>query len=350
VRCADPMTPEGVRVLIASPLEPEHAERIAAADARIHLLYAPELLPVPRYRCDHIGIARELDAAALARWSRLRASADVSFDFDWQAPADIAVNCPRLRWVQATSAGIGGLLERTRLSGTSIQFTTAAGVHGVPLAEFALFGLLYFAKEAPRLGRWQAARHWERHSTGQLAGSSVLLVGLGGVGREVARLLAAAGVRVRGAGRPGREYDVPGVASYITDEQLGSALPEVDALILACPLTDRTRGLIGRRELDLLRPGAVVVNLARGQVVDEAALIDGLAHGHLGGACLDVFETEPLPATSPLWGMDNVLISPHSAATAAGENRLLADLFIDNLRRWLGGQPLRNRYDRAAGY
>src|ERR1022692_1677379 len=344
------MTPDVVRVLIASPLEAEYAERIAAADRRVRLLYAPDLLPVPRYQCDHGGVARGPGEGQTAAWSRLRAQADVSFDFDWQAPGQIPENSPQLRWIQGTSAGIGGLLERTGLVNTSIVCTTAAGVHGVPLAEFALFGLLYFAKSVPQLAQWQAARHWQRHTVRQLAGSRALLVGLGGTGREVARLLAACGAEVCGAGRPGRSYDVPGAASYVCDTEIGSVLPEPDALILAFPLTERTRHLIGARELGLIRPGAIVVNISRGQVVDETALTDSLESGHRGGACLDVFETEPLPAGSPLWSMSNVLISPHSASTVGAENGLLTDLFIDNLRRWLSGQPLRNVFDRVAGY
>ncbi len=341
---------DAVHVLIASPLEAEHAERIAAADPRVRLLYAPELLPVPRYPCDHGGIKPDLTAQDLRRWHELRAMADVSFDFDWQAPEQIPANSPGLAWVQGTSAGIGGFLERTGLAGSGIVFTTAAGVHGVPLAEFTLSGLLYFAKGMPVLADWQARHHWQRHTTRQLAGSSALVVGLGGVGRQVARLLAAAGVQVIGAGRPGRDYDVAGVTSYVADTEIGSVLPDVDALILACPLTDRTRQLIGRKELELLKPAAVLVNIARGQVVDEAAMIDALAAGHLGGACLDVFETEPLPESSPLWDLPNVLISPHSASTVAAENELITDLFIDNLRRWLAGQPLRNVFDSSAGY
>jgi len=339
-----------LNVLIASPLEPEFAARIAAADPRIRLLYAPELLPVPRYRCDHGGIKRDLSAAELARWSRLRAVADVSFDFDWQAVDQIPANCPRLRWIQGTSAGIGGLLERTGLIDTPIVFTTAAGVHGVPLAEFALFGLLYFAKGGPVLHDWQSRRHWQRHTTRQLRGSQVVLVGLGGVGRQVAALLDAVGIEVTGVGRPGRSYQVPGVRSYADDTQLAQVLPGADALVLACPLTERTRGLIGRAELAALPAGAVLVNLSRGQVVDEAALIDLLDSGQIGGACLDVFETEPLPESSPLWAMPNVLISPHSASTVSAENELLTELFIENLKRWLAGQPLRNTFDVTAGY
>ncbi|HUC59691.1 MAG TPA: D-2-hydroxyacid dehydrogenase [Streptosporangiaceae bacterium] len=340
-----------IRVLIASPLEAEHVERIASVDPRVLVLYAPELLPVPRYPCDHGGIKRDLDQAGLERWAELRAQADVSFDFDWQAPGEMAVNCPSLRWVQGTSAGIGGLLERTGLIKTPIVFTTAAGVHGVPLAEFALFGLLYFAKGVPVLARWQAGHHWERHTTSQLRGSTALVVGLGGVGREVAKLLDAAGVSVIGAGRPGRSYaGVEGLSSYVADEDIASVLPSADALVLACPLTERTFHLIGRAELESLRPGAVVVNIARGQVIDESALIDLLRSGHLGGACLDVFETEPLPSSSPLWDMPNVLISPHSASTVAAENKLITDLFTGNLRNWLAGRPLRNVFDVSAGY
>jgi phosphoglycerate dehydrogenase-like enzyme len=339
-----------LNVLIASPLEAEHADRIASADSRLKLLYEPELLPVPRYRSDHTGKARDLDEASLTKWSRLRAAADVSFDFDWQAPAQIPENSPRLRWIQGTSAGIGGMLDRTGLVRSPIVFTTAAGVHGVPLAEFTLLGLLHFAKGMPRLARDQAERRWQLHTTTLLRGSRALLVGLGGVGREVARLLAAVGVEVVGAGLAGKSYDVAGVRSYVADTQLSDVLGEVDALVLACPLTARTRHLIGERELALMRPGAVIVNVARGEVIDETALIEALGARRLGGACLDVFETEPLPASSPLWAMDNVIISPHSASTVADENRLLTDLFIDNIGRWLAGEPLRNVFDREAGY
>jgi len=339
-----------LNVLIASPLEAEHADRIASADPRVQLLYEPDLLPVPRYPSDHGGTARDLDEASLAKWSQLRAAADVSFDFDWQAPAQITENSPRLRWVQATSAGIGGLLDRTGLVKSPIVFTTAAGVHGVPLAEFTLLGLLHFAKRMPVLARDKAERRWQLQVTTQLRGSRVLLIGLGGMGREVARLLAAVGVQVVGAGLPGKTYAVDGVRDYVADTRIGDVLPTVDALVLACPLTARTRHMIGQPELALMRQGAVVVNVARNAVIDESALIDALATGHLGGACLDVFDTEPLPPSSPLWGMDNVIISPHSASTLADENRLLTDLFIDNIGRWLAGEQLRNVFDKDAGY
>lgn len=339
-----------VNVLIASPLEPEYAAAIEAADSRLRVLYAPDLLPVPRYPCDHGGVPRLLKDADLDRWARLRAEADVSLDFDWLDPAAMADNCPRLRWVQSTSAGVGGFLERTGLIKTDLTFTTAAGVHGVPLAEFTLLGLLFFAKRMQMLRWWQREHHWERFTSGQLSGTSAVLVGLGGVGREIARVLHGVGVDVIACGRPGRSYDVPGVARYSSSDRLAQALPEADALILACPLTEQTAGLVGAPELALLREGAVLVNVSRGGVADEAAVIAALQSGHLGGACMDVFATEPLPPSSPLWDMDNVIVSPHSASTAARENELLTGLFIDNLRRWLDGRALRNLFDRADGY
>jgi phosphoglycerate dehydrogenase-like enzyme len=339
-----------VNVLVASPLEAEHVARIESADRRLRLLYAPDLLPLPRYRCDHTGVPRDLPPAELDRWAQLRELADVSLDFDWQSPADMPKNCPRLVWVQATSAGIGGFLERTGLADTDLVFTTAAGVHATPLAEFVLYGLLHFVKEMPVLARWQREQHWERHTSGVLAGSTAVVVGLGNIGREVCRLLSAVGVTVYGCGRPGRTYQVPGVARYTDTDRLREVLPKANALILTCPLTAATAGLIGPAELAALPRRAVVVNVGRGALIDEPALVSALAAGRLAGACLDVFATEPLPLSSPLWAMDNVIVSPHSAATAAAENSLLTDLFIDNLRRWLAGEPLRNVYDREAGY
>jgi phosphoglycerate dehydrogenase-like enzyme len=344
------MAAAAVRVLIASPLEPDLVGRIASVDSRIEVLYEPGLLPRPRFQADHSGTPIALSAGQQEQWSSLRQQAEVSFDFDWQEPSLMRQNCPRLRWVQATSAGIGGFLQRTGLAGSDLIFTTAAGVHATPLAEFALLGMLYFAKGMPQLRAWQDGRHWERYTTLRLAGSRALVVGMGSIGREVARLLTCAGVEVVGAGRPGRRYALPGVHSFVSSDQLGEALPEVDALVLACPLTATTKGLIGAKELALLRPGAILVNVSRGAVVDEEAMVDALASGHLGGAFLDVFTDEPLPPDSQLWAMRNVVVSPHSAATVAAENTLLTELFCDNLRRFMRGRELRNVYDRTAGY
>lgn len=341
---------EPVHVLIASPFAAEHVERIAAVDPRIRPLYAPDLLPAPRYVADHVGIRRELGPADEARWRSLLARADVSLDFDWLDVAAMPSNAPRLRWVQATSAGIGQLMERTGLARSDFTVTTAAGTHAVPLAEFALLGALHFIKGVPSLRERQAAHHWERYTTSQLAGRRAVVVGLGGIGRRIVSTFAALGVEVVGVGRAGASYDLPGLAGVVASADIDSVLPTADVLVLACPLTEATRGLIGKHQLGLLPAGAVLVNVSRGQVVDEPALVQCLQDGSLAGAALDVFAVEPLPADSPLWDLPNVLVSPHSASTVAVEDDLLVDLFCVNLRRWLDGEDLLNRYRADRGY
>ena len=346
------MSGEPLTVLIGSPLEPALVERIAAvAPGRIKVVFEPDLLPVPRYVADHKGIRRELTAAQEQRWRDHLRAADIMFDFDWMEPEALPVNAPRLRWIQATSAGIGGFLDRTGLIDSDIAFTTAAGVHGSSLAEFAILGLLYFYRDVARLQRMQAAHHWERYTNTELAGRRVLLVGLGGVGRVIARRLAALDVVVWGVRRRSEDAAPPGgVSRMLPFEALAGVLPEVDALLLACPLTEQTRGLIGTAELAALPSHALLINIARGQVVDERAMIEALTAGRLRGAVLDVAEQEPLPADSPLWDMPNVLISPHSASTVESENVHIVDLFVDNLRRWLDRRPLVNAFDRERGY
>jgi phosphoglycerate dehydrogenase-like enzyme len=337
-------------VLIASHLEADLVERIRGADDRIKVLWEPDLLPVPRYAADHNGTHRDLEPVQIERWRSLLSEAEISFDFDWWRPAELATNAPRLRWVQATSSGIGEKVERLGLDATDITFTTAAGVHADPLAEFALFGLLWIVRDAPTLGNRQADRVWERYTSRQLAGRRVLVVGLGHVGRRIAELCAAAKMDVWAAARPGREQQLASVNKWVMFRQLAEALPDVDALVLACPLTEETFHLVGRAELDALPPHAALVNVARGQVVDEPALVRALAERRLAGAVLDVFEHEPLPEDSPLWRMPNVLVSPHSASTVEEENSHIVDLFIDNLRRDLDDRPLVNEYIRERSY
>jgi phosphoglycerate dehydrogenase-like enzyme len=339
-----------LNIVIGSYLEPELVDRIQAAQPAARVVYEPDLLPVPRYQCDHTGPHRDLSPADVDRWRSLTAQADVFFDFDWLDPAGLSSHAKNLRWIQATSAGIGGFMQRTGLDRSGLAVTTAGGIHAVPLAEFALMGALHLVKGVPHLRRQQQARHWERYTTRQLAGQRALVVGLGGMGRQVVATFAALGVEVWGLGRDGGSYEIDNLTRVIDRAELDAALPGVDVLILCCPLTPQTEGLIGARQLALLPPHAILVNISRGQVVDQDALIDALTGGRLGGACLDVFTPEPLPADSPLWGMDNVLISPHSASTVATENERLVDLFLDNLGRLTAGQPLRNLYRPAMGY
>lgn len=338
-----------LRILVCSYLEPDLVDRIRAVPG-VEVTNAPELLAVPRFPCDHNGARPDLDDAGRARWASLLAEADVCFDIDWEDPAALPTRAPNLRWVQASSAGIGQFMARTGLASSPIAFTTAAGVHAVPLAEWALTGVLHFVKDVPDLEARRAAHGWDRMAIGSLAGRRALVVGLGSIGRRVAATFAALGVDVWGAGRPGRAYDLPSLSRIGTTEDLGELLPHCDILVLATPLTPATQGLIGAAELAALPEGAVIVNVARGQVVDEPAMIDALRSRRLLGAALDVTATEPLPDDSPLWDLPNVLLCPHSASTLVTENATLVDLFLDNLERFTTGEPLRNLYDAERGY
>jgi len=338
------------RVLIASYLEPECVERIRTKIHQIDVVYEPELLPRPRYRSDHIGNPVGLSEAGRQHWAELLKSADVMFDFDWDQPALMPTRCPNLRWVQATSAGIGEVVAEAGLADAPFAITTAAGVHAVPLAEFVVAGALYLIKNFPLLELRKRERVWERFSGGELSGRSAAIVGLGAVGRQVGLTLHHLGVEVTGVSRRAGIETPPGFSTVIPIGHLDDAINGVDLLVVSCPLTRETRGLVGARELALLKAGAIVTNIGRGPVIEEKALLEAIEKGHLGGAVLDVFDREPLPSDSPFWELPNVVVSPHSASTVANENIRLVDLFIDNLRRFLDGESLVNRYYPDRGY
>jgi glyoxylate/hydroxypyruvate reductase A len=340
-----------VRVLIASPLEPELVDRIIAVDARLEVTYRPDLLGQPRYAADHFPPITRTPAQA-NEWARLLAEAEVLLDVDQPSTSDFLPRAPHLRWIQTSSSGVGEWVRRLGLVEAPIVVTNAAGIHAVPLAEFVLFSMLYFARRWPRMAAEQRAHHWQRCAIDTLEGKTLGIVGLGSVGRTAAKLARPFGLRVLGTRRtPGAalaaEY---GVDAVYPPDGLPTVLRESDFLALCVPHTADTLGMVGREQLACLRSGAVLINIARGSVVDEPALIEALRSGHLGGAALDVFATEPLPAESPLWDMPNVLVTPHSMSTAASENERLTTLFCENLRRYLANEPLRNTIDKIRGY
>jgi phosphoglycerate dehydrogenase-like enzyme len=348
-----------VRVMIATPLEEELAERVAAADPRVELLFDPDLLPSARYPGDHGGDPEfRRDPDGEARWRAMLDRAEVLLGIPGDS-ADalaglLAGAHPGLRWIHATSAGAGELVRHAGLDGgvlDRVVVTTSSGVHAVPLAEFAVLGLLAVAKDLPGQAAAQRARSWPtvRRPLRELRGQTLVLVGLGEIGREVARLGKALGMRTVGMRRS------QGAPPPFTDEVHGAdRLPELagraDAMVVSLPLTGETAGLLDRATIQRLPPACIFVNVGRGGVVDEAALVDALRERRIAGAVLDVFETEPLPPGSPLWTLPNVLVSPHAAALSEHENERIVELFVANLRRFLAGEPLANRIEPGIWY
>jgi phosphoglycerate dehydrogenase-like enzyme len=218
-------------------------------------------------------------------------------------------------------------------------FTTASGVHVIPLAEFCMMAMLMFNKGLLRMMRDQDRKHWERYAGTDLEGRTLAIIGLGKIGNQVACYANALGMRVLGTDA---ERVVCEIAQIFPLSELDAMLKQAEYLVVCVPHTPQTEKMIGAREFALLPKGAMFINIGRGQVVDEPALIESLRSGHLRCAALDVFAEEPLPPSSPLWEMPNVLVSPHSASTSDGENRRVTDLFCDNLRRYLADEPLRN--------
>jgi glyoxylate/hydroxypyruvate reductase len=329
-------------LLIASYLEPEHVECIRQVDPRVNVVYAPDLIAPPRYAADHTGGDWQRTPEQEARWRELLGQADIMFDFDYRHRPDLPDLAPKVRWIQSTSAGIGQFVVRQRyhLRMPNTVFTTASGVHAKPLAEFCIMAMLMHNKGLLRMLRDQERKHWERYAGTDLDGRTLAIVGLGKIGCETARVAKAFGMRVIGISRDC--WDEACIDQFCGPEGLREVLPLAEYLVLSVPHTPDTENMIGRDELALLPRGAYLINIARGHVIDEPALIDALRSGQLSGAALDVFVEEPLPADSPLWEMPNVLVSPHSASTSDRENRRITDLFCDNLRRFLSGEPLRN--------
>ena len=264
---------------------------------------------------------------------------------------------PGLRWVQSAAAGVGSVLFPEMIA-SPVLITNAAGVHAVPIAEHVVGGLLYLlrgldiAVAQQRDGRWDKAPFVGGGSRlRELGACRALIVGTGGIGQAVASRLRAFGTVCTGVRRRARLGAPAGFDRVAPVDQLDAELPGADIVILAAPLTPLTRDLLSARRLALLPHDAIVVNVARGALLDEAALVDALRADRLGGAVLDVFGEEPLAAASALWQLPHVLLTPHVSAVSPGRfwTRELA-LFFDNWRRHVAGEPLTNLVDKQAGY
>lgn len=270
-------------------------------------------------------------------------SGDVFPDFSRQF-FSAARKAPKLKWLHVFNAGIDHPIYAEMLA-RGVRLTTSSGSTAEPIAQTAITGLLMLARNFPRWLAGQRRHVWDPMRVPDfprdLRGQTVLILGLGKIGGEIARLAHVLGLYVIGIRHSARKLDDP-VDELHPPERLPELLPKSDWLIIACPLSAETRGMVNAELIAKLPKGAHLINVARGEVVDEPALIAALKSGHLGGAYLDVFEQEPLPANSPLWDMPNVFVSPHNSSAASGNDQRVYAIFIENLKRWARGEPLVN--------
>lgn len=246
---------------------------------------------------------------------------------------------PSVRWIHTLAAGVE-FLPFDLLRRSNIIVTNSRGLYADALGEFAVAAMLWFAKDLRRLIRGQEARHWDPYTVERLAGKTAGIIGYGGIGRAVGARAAALGMRVIGVGR----RQEPG------EPTIDDTIPQSDYVVLSAPLTPATYRLMTRERIALMKPSAVFINIGRGKTVDEEALVFALERNAIRGAALDVFETEPLPPDHPLWRLDNVLISPHTADRTSDSHTRAMQFFIENLRRFRRGEPLENVVDKVEQY
>ena len=291
-----------------------------------------------------------LDAVALAAVEVAFFSVDI-FETVNRAFFSAVRKAPNIRWLHVFNVGVDHPVFTAMLE-SGLRITTSAGTSAIPIAQTAITGLLMLARgfpiwlEAQRRHQWRQMRGAEQPP--DLAGQSLCVLGLGAIGAEIARLGAALGLNVIGIRRSPRRPDEP-IEEIHPPSALEQVLPRCQWLAVACPLTAETRRLIDAQAIARLPRGARIINVGRGEIVDERALIDALQRSHLGGAYLDVFEKEPLPPDSPLWDLPNVIISPHNSLAAAGNDRRVVELFVHNFVAWVNDRPLTNEVPRAAG-
>jgi phosphoglycerate dehydrogenase-like enzyme len=260
-------------------------------------------------------------------------------------PREAVLATPSVKWIQASGAGID---HWTPWDPHRVTLTNASGIHGDVMAQYVIWAMLNHHLRFPVLARQQAAKVWNKRLLVPTTGLTLVIIGFGRIGAEVGRLAKALGMRVVGV----RAHPAPAPTAdrVVGLDGLETALGEADFVLNVLPLTAETRGLIGAGAFAAMKADAYFINTGRGKIVDEDALIAALESGQLAGATLDVFATEPLPPESPFWEMENVVVTPHASGDAFDWHMRVADLFCDNLQRWISGEPLENVVEPSRGY
>lgn len=267
-------------------------------------------------------------------------------------PRDLLMKARNLRWMQQWGAGADWLMRHPELADLDFVLTSASGVHAIPITEHIFALLLALGRSIHQAVRDQSAHRWHKQQPANLfevTGKTMVLIGVGAIGEHTAKIAAAFDMHVIGVRRDPSQ-PAAGVDRMVGHDQLLDVLPEADFVVLTVPLTRETKGMIGERELNAMKQSAYIVNIGRGKTIDQAALIRALQEGRIAGAGLDVTDPEPLPADSPLWGMENVIITSHYSGATPNYNQRALAILLDNLKRYQAGEELRNVVDKRLGY
>jgi len=353
-----------VNVLVVSKMALSHdyLEDIAAADARISVKDGTEQFIAELQRKGRKGrlmnmlleeVGREYNRQAPGAQEDLDAmlaQAEVIFGA-LLFPENLLARAPKLKWIHIGTVGINVYLSTGIFDG-NVTVTNSKGSTAIPIAEHAIAFMFMLARNAPRLLDNKQNRRWEQFVTRELSDKTVGIIGLGAIGGEVARLAKGIGMKVLATRKSAakRESGIFGVDELYPSSDLLQMLTESDFVVVAAALTEETERMIGERELRAMKPTAYVINVARGQIIDQAALIKALKEGGIAGAGLDVFESEPLPPDNELWELPNVILSSHSSAWTDRRSQRVVGLFGENLRRYLAGEQPLNVIDRQKGY
>jgi phosphoglycerate dehydrogenase-like enzyme len=328
-----------IRVVLTTPIDAQNVQKIKAVSERIQIEQVSPL----------VLAEKKGDFANKEKLTVLLREAEVIYGWIHNFPKNLPERTSRLKWIQTMSAGVDRLPGEILKS--HVRIATARGLHRTPMGEVVLEMMLMFVKDAPSCLLMKQAREWRRFRPKLLKGQSVGILGLGAIGREIARLCKAFGMKVIGVRRSGGpESSFPDVDRVYPRDRLPELLAESDFVVLALPLTKETKGMVGEKELRGMKPSAYLINVARGAIVDEGALLRALEEKWISGAGLDVFIQEPLPPESKFYELPNVIFSPHISGDMPEYELRATEVFCENLRRYLAGEPFLHEVDKEKEY
>jgi D-2-hydroxyacid dehydrogenase (NADP+) len=336
------MVQDEINVLVVNKIDEEGLRKIASVSPRIKVMTSWHL-----WDAQDTTSGKETDSNS-PEFREMLAKAEIIYGF--RPPRDVLKRAPNLKWIQTVLAGVDHFLDQD-LRDSPVLVTNSSGIHGIQIAELVFEYMLMFVKMAPMYYDYQHQKKWDRHILGRLYGKTLGIIGLGQIGKRIALLGKAFGMRVIATRRSAKKITrAPYVDVVYPRTELNQLLTESDFVVLVLPATSETLNMIGKKELELMKSTSYLINVGRGNTVDEEALIEALQEKRIAGAGLDAYLIEPLPLNSKLWELPNVILTPHVGGPIEDYFQKTTDLFCKNLKLYIEGKKLINKVDKKHGY